>query len=296
MSFLLVLLPFSIYFQVMLNSLFLATDYRMWLQMRTEELKAIKPQFSARYVAHYLGIDPAHFHRILKQEKHLSPKHCTTLAKLYALTNQEAHYFETLIHFNTAKSAKDCQKYFLELQNIRGIEHRILEDDRHEYYSHWLHPAMRTLISLIEFRGTSYKRLGELFRIPIPEAQAEQSVQLLLRLQLIAFDENGLLKVCDRVVSSGDSWQSAAILNFQKSTLDLAQQLLDHVPRAERDISTLTIPMSKLHLDDLKNRLREFRHQIIHWAKDLEHEDSVYQLNLQLFPLADSKLSNRKQL
>ena len=274
--------------------LFSADDYRVWLRDRTNEIKKQRPSFSLRAVAVRLGIDSAHLIRITQGKKHLSSKHWSKTAKIFGLNSQEERYFEALIRFNTAKSAKDCQRFFLEMQAIRGVRYRTLEDDRHEYFSRWHHPVMRTLISLLDFRGTSFKRLGELFRIPLSEETARESVELLMRLGLVEMDSQGILRACDRVLSSGEGWAAEAVLNYQREVLRLVQELLEHTPRSERDVSTLTIPMSLERIPELREKLRTFRQQLIQWAQEISSENVVYQLNVQLFPVADTRLMRRK--
>jgi len=269
-----------------MTHLFEQQDYRVWLAERIQMEKSSKPNFSNRFVAIRLDVNAAHLTRVLQCSKHLSLAHIPQLSKLFALNAAEESYLEALMRFNRARSARDCQKYFLEMQAIRGVQYRTIDDVRHEYFSRWEHVAMRTLLSLLEFRGKRYDRLGALFSIPLDAQQAEDSVALLEKLGMIERDSNGIYRALDRVLSSGDGWMSEAVAAFQKETIHLAGELIDVVPRQERDVSTLTIPMSTRHLDGLRLQIREFRQQVIQWAQTLDHEDSVYQMNLQLFPIA----------
>lgn len=266
--------------------LFEQQDYRKWLAESIQAEQVRKSSFSKRFVALRLEVNAAHLTRVLQCTKHLSLAHIPQIAKLFGLNTEEESYLEALMRFNRARSARDCQKYFLEMQAIRGVQYRTIEDVRHEYFSRWQHVAMRTLLSLLEFRGKRYDRLGALFSLPMNAKDAQASVALLEKLGMVEKDANGIYRAIDRVLSSGDGWMSEAVASFQKETLRLAGELLDSVPRQDRDVSTLTIPMSTKHVESLRLQIREFRQQVIQWAQTLDHEDAVYQLNLQLFPVA----------
>jgi uncharacterized protein (TIGR02147 family) len=68
--------------------------------------------------------------------------------------------------------------------------------------------------------------------------------------------------------------------------MELAQEALYSVPKTHRDISTLTLSISKQGLQRMKEKIKEFRRELLEIAKADEHADRVYQLNLQLFPLS----------
>jgi len=263
-------------------------DYRVWLAEEILRLQSSKPYLTYRYVAKKLAMNPAHWTRILQQKKHLAIKHLPIISQIFKFSAQEERYFEALIRFNRARSARDCQKYFLEMQSIRGIHMRTIEDARHEYFSSYRHVAMRTLLSIVPFQGKRHDRLGNLFTKPLTAEETRQSVELLERLGLVVKDSQGVFQAVDKVLSSGDGWMSEAVAAFQRETIQLSLELLDAIPRQDRDISTLTIPMSSKHLNDLRLKVRDFRQQLIQWVQTLEHEDSVYQINMQVFPVAQA--------
>ena len=51
-------------------------------------------------------------------------------------------------------------------------------------------------------------------------------------------------------------------------------------------MSTLTLPFSRVFLDTARERIRAFRQEMLALARECPVEDCVYQLNIQLFPLA----------
>lgn len=262
------------------------TDYRAWLKQRAEELKARKPFFSYRYIATRLDLNAGLIARILNGQAHLSLKHVGAAVKLFELAGPEAEFFEELVRFGRAKVQKDWEHHFARMQAIRGETFRTVGDAQIDYYSAWQHNALRTLLSIIDFKGGNFRRLGAQLVPPLSADDTRRSVELLLELGLVHKGTDGLIEVPDRFVSTGDKWKASLIARFQREMIRLSADALDTVPGQLRDVSTLTIPFSKAMLDVARDRIREFRQEMLAMARDLQVEDSVYQLNIQFFPLA----------
>jgi uncharacterized protein (TIGR02147 family) len=275
------------------TGLLATSDYRLWLRETLKEMRKRHPARTGRALARHLDIDPAHLSRILQSKRHLAMRHIPRLAEFLELNPETARILETLLHYQTAATPAMSHKHFVALQEMRGAHHRTLSDDSHAYFSQWIHPVMRTLLSLVEFRGTSWRRLASLFRAPVTPEEAQASVELLVRLKLVAPDARGILRAMPGTLTSGEAWISEAVRKFQKDTLLLSAELFDRTPKEERDVSTLTIPSSHARLGELRDKIRHFRQELMAWARDLPEEDCVMQLNLQLFPVADASLANR---
>jgi len=87
-------------------------------------------------------------------------------------------------------------------------------------------------------------------------------------------------------MTTGETWQGVAIHGFQKTAARMAMNALDSFQKPERDFSTLTISLSPGSFTAARDILKKARHEIL--ALDEKETDprSVYQLNLQLFPLS----------
>lgn len=262
------------------------TDYRAWLKQRAEELKARKPFFSYRYIATRLDLNAGLIARILNGQAHLGLKHVVATAKLFELEGTEAEFFEELVRFGRAKVQKDWERHFARMQSIRGETFRTVADAQIEYYSAWQHNALRTLLSIVDFKGQNFRRLGSQLVPPLSAEETRQSVSLLEELGLVRRRADGVFEVPDRFISTGERWKASLIGRFQKEMIRLSAEALETVPGELRDVSTLTIPFSKAMIGVARERIREFRQEMLALARDLEVEDSVYQLNLQFFPLA----------
>ena len=266
--------------------LFEHTDYRAWLKQRAEEIKVDKPFFSYRYIAAKLEINGGLVARIFNGQTHVGLVHVAPLGRLYGLVGNEQEYFEELVRFGRAKTQKDWDRHFGRMQTIRGECFRTVADEQIEYYESWQHNALRTLLSIAPFKGQNFRRLGGQLVPPLPAAQTKASLELLERLGLVVLGLDGYYEVPDRFVSTGEKWQASLIARFQKEMVRLSGQAIDDLPREQRDISSLTLPFSRSLVEVARERLREFRQEMLALARECEDEDCVYQLNLQFFPLA----------
>ncbi|MCB9496398.1 MAG: TIGR02147 family protein [Fibrobacteria bacterium] len=262
------------------------TDYRAWLKQRTEEIKEGKPFFSYRYIAARLELNAGLVARVLNAQTHLSLKHLDRVCDLYGLEGAHREYFEELVRFGRSRTEKDWERHFARMQSIRGETFRTVSDAQIEYYGSWQHNALRTLLSLVEFRGRNYRRLGSQLIPALDAEETRRSVELLLELRLVQIGPDGVLSVPDRFISTGEKWKASMISAFQKEMIRLSGESIRSVPGDLRDISTLTIPFSRGMMEVARERIRSFRQEMLALARDLEHEDSVYQLNIQFFPLA----------
>jgi uncharacterized protein (TIGR02147 family) len=266
--------------------LFEYTDYRLWLKERSEEIKKEKPFFSYRYIAGKLGINAGLIARIFNGQSHLTLKHVSAVAALFELSAVEGEYFDELVRFCRAKRSQDWERHYARMQCIRGENFTTIADSQAEYYSCWHHNAMRTLLSIYDFNGKNYGKLGALMVPPISAEQARESVELLVSLGLAEMGEDGFYKIPDSFISTGENWKAAMIQSFQKEMIEHSARAVDTLPRSARDVSSLTLPLAESILPAMKERVREFRQELLLMARDCEVEDSVFQVIIQLYPLA----------
>jgi len=261
-------------------------DYRAWLKARSEEIKQEKPYFSYRYVGLKLGLDSGHVARVFTGQAHLAVKHIPQLADLFGIVGREREYFEELVRFCRARSDAEAQRHYDRMQSIRGLEFRTVADDQAEYFEEWYHMALRSLLSIADFRGKSFAEIGARLQPSIAAAQAQHSLELLQRLGLVEALAHGGYRVTDSMVSTGENWKTPIIRKYQKTLIQMSADAIERCHKSERDISSLTLPFSRKTLPILQDRLRELRQEMLKLSQDCTDADSIYQINLQLYPAA----------
>lgn len=262
-------------------------DYRQYLrEVYDWRKKRGDSFFSYRYMASRIGIDPGYLAKLLQGKVHLGESSIEPTIKLLHLEGKAAAYFLQLVTFGKARNDRQISEEFEKLMSLKGVGARTLDEDRFSFYQSWVHSAVRSLIGIRPFRG-DYADLARHLSPPITEAEARESVELLERLELLRKEEDGTWELTERFVTTGDGWRSQAVRTFQGQTMELAREsLARHIPE-KRDISTVTVTLSQEDMPELRERIAQFRQDILRMARESRRQDSVYQLNIQLFPLTE---------
>lgn len=263
-------------------------DYRKYLKDFYDKGKLEHSYFSYRYMGQKVHMDPGYLVKVLQGKWHIAEKSIPDFAKLCKLDEKEYRYFETLVQFSKAKTEGDAKRYFEILLDFRDIKLDPLTSLQYEFYQKWYHSAVRAILGYYTFDG-DYTLLGQQLSPQITEKQTRESMALLERLELIEADETGNYHVTKANITSGNEWSAIAISEFQREMMKIASSSIDRIDKAKRDISTLTMAIPESLVDAIKERTKEYRNAIIKLVNECDEVDSIYQLNIQFFPLTSSE-------
>jgi uncharacterized protein (TIGR02147 family) len=259
-------------------------EYREFLRDFYNEKKSAQPFFSFRFIARKLSIDPSHVVKIFQKQRHISSKLIDGCVDVAGLKPKEAEYFATLVHFNKAKTDRECKLHFQKLMALKDVGAFTLEKGQYEFFQKWYYSTILTLLDFYPFTN-DYKALANKLTPPITENQAKKAVALLRKLKLIKKKPDGTFGLISTMVTTGEHWRSLAITTFQEETLRLAQEGLHRIPREERNISTITVTLSKTDLNAANEIIKECRSALLKLAENQKNPERVYQINMQLFPV-----------
>jgi len=265
--------------------LYAYTDYRAWLRDHFESRRAVDAFVSMRFIASKVGTDAGTIVKILQGQLHLSPRLIPGMLALCRLSGRQADYFQALVDFSKARTDADIRRTFERMQTLRGIETRTLEEGQYAFYQSWIHSAVRAVVGIVPFEG-DFKALASSLHPPVTPTQARQSIELLEEIGLIRRDARDRLVLADALVSTGEKWRAPAVRAFQKQTLELAAASLERDPIELREHSTVTLTLRRADLCLLKERAAAFRQDLLKIAQAAEGEDAVFQVNVQIFPMA----------
>ena len=112
---------------------------------------------------------------------------------------------------------------------------------------------------------------------------------------MISRDRDGYWKVNDTFVSTGGNWRSEAVRTFQKETIRLAGESLERHNPPQRDISTVTMTFNMDDIALIREKIKEFRSELLRMSQEGDGDDTVFQLNVQLFPIGFAKKLQEKE-
>lgn len=259
-------------------------EYRTYLKDFYTLKKEENSFYSLRYMGGKVSVDPSHLLKIFQGQRHIGNKLIDTFIQHCGLSGSDAEYFTNLVKFNKAKTDSDCKIYYERLLSLRGTTAHKLEKQQYEFYSKWYYSAILTMLDYYHFSG-DYDQLASKLSPPITSSQARKAIQLLKNLDLIRQNSNGIWELTHKILTTGDHFRSIAVKTFQDETLQLAIKSLHEQPAEKRNISTITMTISEKKLDLMNEVITQFRESLLKIAHDETEADSVYQLNIQFFPL-----------
>jgi uncharacterized protein (TIGR02147 family) len=263
------------------------TDYRQFLRDFYAAQKAHSRAFSHRAFSRRAGLRSSNFlSLVMKGERDLSAEMSPRFAKACGLSKREADFFCDLVGYGQAKTTDEKQRWHERLARFRKFrEAHHLVGEQTAYHAHWYMPAIRELVSLPSFTEKP-KWIASQLEPPIAERQAAEAIDTLCRLGLLVRDGHGKLRQAQPLVTTGAGPLGHQVFVYHRGMLDLAKRALDHLPREERDISSLTLCVAESTLPLLKQRIREFRHELLQLAEQEASPERVVQVNFQMFPLS----------
>jgi len=263
-------------------------NYREYLDDMYKEKKEMGAFYSFRIFSQKAGFKSPNFLKlVIKGERNLSKESVFKFVKALKLNRNEADYFENLVFFNQSKTLEEKNSYLKKMMKYRkkSDPHKI-EESEYKYYSAWYHPVVRELAAAADFKD-DYKKLGKMVIPPITPLEAEKSVKLLLNLDFIRKVENDGYRLTEKSLTTGPTVRSIAVANYHKEMMKLASESIERFSSQEREVTSLTLTVSEDTVDTIKQRLKQFREDLLELTDGEKNPQQVVQLNLQLFPLSE---------
>ena len=268
-------------------------DHRALMRALYQHKKRAEFGFSHRSFARRAGLRSSNFLvLVMKGARNVSAEMAGRFADGFGLSKREAEYFVELVAFNQAKTAAERTRCYERVARFRGHrEVHKLGQEQAEYHSQWYIPAVRELAARADF-DEDPRWIARTLQPSITAAQARRALSVLTSLELLRRDAGGRLRQAAPIVTTGVGPLAHHIVSYHRSMLERASQALDNVPREEREVSAITLCVSHDVMLQLKERIREFRRDLLHIAEQQGAPERVVQLNFQLFPMSRKKDGN----
>jgi uncharacterized protein (TIGR02147 family) len=272
-----------------MRRLFQYIDYRMFLRDYYAEKKATTRHFSYRYFCGKAGIgSPVFLKLVMDGKSNISVEMIDKFARALNLNKQESRYFKHLVLFNQARDADEKQDHYAVLVTMsNNVSRHVLGSEQFEYLRKWHTVVIRELVCQHDFKDD----FGVLAAAVVPritKRDAEQAIRLLLRLGLIVKMDDGTYRQADRALATNREIAGPAIRAFNKMMIDLASRAVDTIDNTERNVSGMTVGVSRASYDVLCAEIEAFKDRIATIVNNSAGVDRVCQLNIQLFPVGKS--------
>lgn len=262
-------------------------DVRAYLADVYAARKARARGWSYRAFSRRVGVSsPNHLKRVIDGERELTAEMAPRYAQALGLDGPAALYFCDLAAFSRASTSAEKNAAYQRLTSSRGYRRaQKLEIAHAAYHAHWWIPVIRELAARPDFRNDPEWIAVQLLP-PIRRQDAAEAMDTLVSLGMIAVDADGSVHPGASVVTTGPETRGLHIGNYHRTMMERAAAAIDLVPREARDISSLTFCVGPGRLAEIKERVQQFRKELIGLAAEQTAGDQVIQLNIQLFPLS----------
>ncbi|MBI4196947.1 MAG: TIGR02147 family protein [Deltaproteobacteria bacterium] len=268
------------------------TNYRKLLKDYYESEKKNNPgRFSYRSFAKRVGLATSNFlYQVITSRKNLSYSSTQRVARALGLNRRETHFFEALVHFDQVRDPQEKIGAFEKMVSFREYRSsKKLDPDQYDYFSKWYYPVIRELVLLPDFQENPIwisKKLSSLLTVD----EAREALEKLQRMKMLVRESNGRLCQADPNLKTDEDVTSAALLKFHQSMMEHGMKSLQQ-PAENREISALTMSLSKKQFFQVKEMARQFHRDVQRLIAEngTETVEGIYQLNFQLFNFATSR-------
>jgi uncharacterized protein (TIGR02147 family) len=262
-------------------------DYREYLREYYDEQKARFPYFSYRYFCNKSGItSPALFKEVVAGRRNLTERTTESFIKGLGLSELDANYFRTLVHFNQTDNEQEKSLIFEQLRGLRRkVKQQFVPKNLYQYYSTWYYPALRELACIIDWKDDA-AFLADLLEPSITETETREALEYLIDNGFIRKNMSGRYEQSDPAITTGSEVISDAVRKFNETLAHKGAESVQNFPPTERDVRAVVAGISRKSYLLIKEEIRDFISRTIRIVDDDTEADRVYSLNVQLFPLS----------
>lgn len=267
-------------------NLFSYLDYRKFLVDFYKAAKKTRAGFSLRSFSQKAGFGSSNFYKLVMDgDRNLTESSAKKFAKGLKLNKQEIEFFIHLVHFTQAKSHEEKNDFYQKLlKSKRYNQLKPLAKEQYDFYSKWYHAVVRELITSNDFNG-SLVGLAKKIHPEITLKEVQESIEILTNLGFVEEDSCGKYKARETLITTGPECDSVILMNYHKHLLQLIKEQLDDIPSTQRDVSALTLGIKKELLPIIKQKVQQFRKEILEMVSEETDAEDVIALTIQLWPL-----------
>ena len=260
------------------------TDYRKVIQDFFDAKKRTSA-FTWRDFAKSAGFSSAVFLKyVCEGKKNLSRSGAKAVALAMGLTGFDNAYFQVMVAYGTSKT-DEAKKNAFEEMCAMAKEHkvRILGTNEFEYFKSWKNSVLRELAPAMP--GAKPFEMAKACKPSISTNDVTDTLAFLQKIGLLEKDYDNTYHQTDKAISinTTDALPVAA-RNLQRQMGMFALDAIS-LPLSERDMSGITMGITRKGYDKIVAALDKFRHQIAAIVAEDGDTEQVYRLNLQFFPL-----------
>ncbi len=269
-------------------SLFDYFDYRDFLHDYYWFHKKKNPAYSYRLFARKAKLgSPNYLKLVVDGKRRITDRTIYQFTRGLDLNRDEEKYFRELVMY---QEVSDPDSKELHLRSLLKYQEKqrtptLLKADRIKFVLDWYHAVIRELVTTSDFKEDFQwiaKRLGN----KITETQAKESIELMLRLQILKRNSEGKLEQNEPLLTSSDEVPSHILRSLHRTYLRKAINSIFSVPIDKRELSGLILALPQSKIKEIKNEIKEFRKKLNRKYGLEKCGEDVFFIGLYLFPIS----------
>ena len=166
-----------------------------------------------------------------------------------------------------------------------------LSAEQAEYHAAWYIPAIRELAARADFDDDP-RWIARTLQPSITTAQAQRALTVLHRARAAAAGRRGRLRQAAPIVTTGVGPLPHHVVSTTAACWRAPRARSKTSRATSARFSSLTLCVSHEVMLQLKERVRAFRRELLHFAEQEGAPERVVQINFQLFPMSRKKDEN----
>lgn len=279
------------------------SDHCAYLRAMIAYLKRTQKQFSYRYFSRIAGYASPNFLKLVAEgQRQLSLDSIQRFADALGLDERERDQFEALVRLGQATNDAERNRFYGKLRRTADASPPALRLERAQYevYSLWYAIPVRDLIAEPDFREDP-DWIARRVHPRIKAGEAQRALALLEQTGLVARDAMGRLVRGQAKIATAPKVRSLAVRNYHRAMLAHAAQALDGLPLESRDITSLTVAMSRGQYEAVCARVAAFREELLDFIEDAPQasppdpndpvpiEREIFALGFQIVPVTQKR-------
>jgi uncharacterized protein (TIGR02147 family) len=278
-------------------------NYRECIRDFYEEQKTRKALSWASF-AESAGIkSPVFLQYVCEGKKNLGERTAPQVAHAMGLAGFESSFFCKLVALDNAKSESDKKGILEDIAELARV-HKVkpITAEEYQFFKSWKNSLIRELAPCMD--GATPKEISRATRYRVKTGEVREILEFLQEAGYLTQDGQGNYRQADRSLRMGNADRNNAIKTVQKAIAhdlqvqmaELATDALKNDPAQDRNITGLTLGITREAYDQIVEELAQCRRRIVAIATESARTEEVYRLNMQLFPLTSLGETNNKEL
>lgn len=276
------------------KSLFEYLDYHLFLREYFDHAKTTQINFSFRKFSKMCGFKSSNFLMLVMNKKSsLSSVSAEKVIHGIGFNKEEAEYFRNLVALNEANTTERKAHFARQLIRSNAFKkYHPLSEAQYRYLGTWYLPVIRSVVGLKNFKSDT-QWIADHLLPSIKVEEVEKALEEMISLGLISKSNVGEYNQIGRMVSTPPEISSGFAAQYHRQMLERASESIDRTPREERHLIGTTIALDKNTIVKIKELAEKFRNDVMAIASQCSNADSIYQANLQVFPLFQERREDK---